>query len=45
LNDWDSFAQSKHHKKHKAKAKDMGERGYDEEVYGFAHEMVSAING
>ena len=32
------------HKKH-AKAKDMGERGYDEEVYGFAHDLVSAING
>lgn len=23
----------------------MGERGYDEDVYDFAHEMVSAING
>lgn len=32
------------HKK-KAKAKDMGERGYDPEVYGMAGEIVSAING
>lgn len=32
------------HKK-KAKAKDMGERGYDPEVYGFDAEIVSAING
>lgn len=32
------------HKK-KAKAKDMGERGYDEEVYDFASGLVSAING
>lgn len=30
---------------HKKKAKDMGERGYDEEVYDMAHNMVSAING
>ena len=37
-----SLTQSKH--KHKSKAKDLAERGMDEEVYNFAREIVSGIN-
>lgn len=35
---------AQHKKGHKAKAKDMADRGMDEEVYGFASEIVSGIN-
>lgn len=40
-----ALTQHKHKKSAKAKAKDMSERGYDEEVYSFAREIVSGING
>jgi hypothetical protein len=38
-------ALSQHKHKHGAKAKDMADRGMDEEVWSFAHEEVSGING
>lgn len=39
-----SHSLAQHKKSHKAKAKDMAERGMDEEVYGFASTIVSGIN-
>ena len=39
-----ALSQHKHKKGKKAKAKDMSDRGIDEEVWSFAHEEVSGIN-
>lgn len=40
----DTYAQKQHKHNRKHKAKDIGERGYDEEVHGFVSSMVTPIN-
>ena len=40
----DSFAEGGHHHHHKHHKKDIGERGYDEEVHGFVKEAIPPLN-
>jgi hypothetical protein len=42
--DPDSFVEKKHHSKHHKKAKDIAERGMDEEVYWFVKEAIPPLN-
>ena len=39
-----TFAESKHHRKHHKKAKDIAERGMDEEVHGFVWHALPPLN-